>query len=54
MISIEVINGYVNAKTRRKNYVLNQNLIEKVLSRITGAQIDLKQQTFKLIYCNCQ
>jgi len=41
MVSIEVINGYINAKARKKNYVLNQNLIEKVLSKTKGAQIDL-------------
>jgi hypothetical protein len=41
MVTIEVINGYVNAKARRKNCVLNQNLIEQVLSKTTGVQIDL-------------
>lgn len=38
---IEVISGYVNAKARRKNYFLNQNIIEKVFSKTTGVQIDL-------------
>jgi hypothetical protein len=41
MVSIEVVNGYINVKTRRKNYVLNQNLIEKVFSKTKGVQIDL-------------
>ena len=41
MVNIEVINGYVNAKARRKNFVLNQNLIERVLSKTIGVQIDL-------------